>query len=213
VDIGGWHLSDDVTTPLKYTFPAGTTLGGNSMALISEATLGFSLSSSGAKSSSCPRRTGSRVRTSSTTGPRFPDQTQGRYPAGSGNWHFFNPGSLGAPNTCAFGGALPPVSNLRFLTKDAITWDALNGAQDYDLQKGNLALLRSSSGNFTTSILGCAENDGTDTRSYVPGVPAGGLYFVVRGVTFACGSGTYDEASGSQIGGRDAEIAAGAACP
>ena len=58
-----------------------------------------------------------------------------------------------------------------------------------------------------------AENDGTDTRSYVPGVPAGGLYFVVRGVTFACGTGTYDEGVASQSGGRDAEIAAGAACP
>jgi len=213
VDIGGWHLSDDVTAPLKYTFPAGTTLGGNSMALISEATLGFSLSSSGSEVILLSAADGVTGQDFFDYGPQVPDQTQGRYPAGSGYWHFFNPGSLGASNTCAFGGALPPVSNLRFLTKDAITWDALSGAQDYDLQKGNLALLRSSSGNFTTSILGCAENDGTDTRSYVPGVPAGGLYFVVRGVTFACGNGTYDEAPGSQIGGRDAEIAAGAACP
>jgi hypothetical protein len=213
VDISGWHLSDDVATPVKYTFPPGSTLGGNGRLLVSESTLGFSLSSTGSEVILLSAADGVTGQDFFDYGPQIPDQTQGRYPSGSGNWHFFNPGSLGAPNTCAFGGALPPVSNLRFLTKDAITWDALNGAQDYDLQKGNLALLRSSSGNFTTSILGCAENDGTDTRSYVPGVPAGGLYFVVRGVTFACGSGTYDEPAGSQIGGRDAEIAAGAACP
>jgi hypothetical protein len=108
---------------------------------------------------------------------------------------------------------LPAVSNLRFVAKDAIAWNALSGAQDYDVQRGDLAALRSSSGNFTASILGCAENDGTDTKSYVPDVPGAGLYFLVRGVTFACGTGTYDDGSASQSGSRDAEIAAGAACP
>jgi hypothetical protein len=39
------------------------------------------------------------------------------------------------------------------------------------------------------------------------------LYFLVRGVTFACGTGTYDDGSASQSGFRDAEIAAGATCP
>jgi len=213
VDISGWHLTDDVTTPLKYTFPPATILAGHGLVLVSESTLGFSLSSSGSEAILLSAADGVTGQDFFDYGPQIADQTQGRYPAGSGYWHFFNPGSLGAGNTCGFGGALPPVSNLRFVAKDAIAWDALNGAQDYDVQRGDLALLRSSSGNFTASILGCAENDGTDTRSYVPEVAGTGLYFVVRGVTFACGAGTYDDGTASQSGARDAEIAAGAACP
>ncbi len=213
VDISGWHLTDDVTTPIKYTFPPGTILGGHGLALLSEASLGFSLSSSGSEIILLSAADGVTGQDFFDYGPQIADQTQGRYPAGSGQWHFFNPGSLGASNTCAFGGALPPVSNLRFVAKEAIAWDPLSGAQDYDLQRGNLALLRSSSGDFTASILDCAENDSTDSKSYVPEAPVSGLYYVVRGVTFACGTGTYDEGSAGQVGVRDAEIAAGAACP
>ena len=188
-------------------------LAPGALILVSEADLGFALSSTGSEVILLSAADGVTGQDFFDYGPQIPDQTQGRYPAGSGNWHFFNPGSLGASNTCAFGGALPPVSNLRFVAKNAVAWDALSGAQDYDLQKGDLALLRSSSGNFTASILGCAENDGTDTQSYVPDVPGAGLYYLVRGVTFACGHGTYDDGAASQSGGRDAEIAAGAACP
>ena len=213
VDISGWHLSDDVTAPLKYTFPPGTILAGNALVLLSETTLGFSLSSSGSEIILLSAADGVTGQDFFDYGPQIADQTQGRYPAGSGYWHFFNPGSLGTTNTCAFGGALPPVLNLHFTAKDALAWDALIGAQDYDLQRGNLALLRSTSGDFTSSILGCAENDGTDTRSYVPEAPGAGLYYLVRGVTFACGNGTYNDGSGSQSGARDGEIAAGAACP
>ena len=63
-------------------------------------------------------------------------------------------------------------------------------------------------------MLGCAENDGTDTKSFVNDSGAGGVYYLVRGVTFACGHGTYDDGSSSQAGSRDAEIAAsGNGCP
>jgi hypothetical protein len=213
VDISGWHLTDDPTTPIKYTFPGGSVLAGHGLVLISEATLGFSLSSTGSEIILLSAADGVTGQDFFDYGPQIADQTQGRYPAGSGYWHFFNPGSLGAGNTCAFGGALPAVSNLRFVAKDAMAWNALSGAQDYDIQRGDLALLRSSSGNFATSILGCAENDSTDTKSYVPDAPGSGLYFLVRGVTFACGTGTYDDGSASQSGLRDAEIAAGATCP
>jgi hypothetical protein len=213
VDISGWHLTDDPTTPIKYTFPAGSVLAGHGLVLVSEATLGFSLSSTGSEIILLSAADGVTGQDFFDYGPQIADQTQGRYPAGSGYWHFFNPGSLGAGNTCAFGGSLPAVSNLRFVAKDAIAWNALSGAQDYDIQRGDLSLLRSSSGNFATSILGCAENDSTDTKSYVPDAPGSGLYFLVRGVTFACGTGTYDDGSSSQIGSRDAEIAAGATCP
>ena len=213
VDISGWHLSDDVTAPLKYTFPPGTIMGAHALVLVSESALGFSLSSTGSEIILLSAADGVSGQDFFDYGPQIADQTQGRYPSGSGYWHFFNPGSLGATNTCAFGGALPPVAHLRFTAKNGLTWDALVGAQDYDVQKGNLATLRSSSGDFTASILGCAENDGIDTKTYVPDVPVTGLYYLVRGVTFACGSGTYDEGSADQIGARDGEILAGAACP
>ena len=213
VDISGWHLSDDPTTPLKYAFPPTTVLGGNGRILVSESTLGFSLSSSGSEIILLSAADGVTGKDFFDYGPQIADQTQGRYPEGSGDWHFFNPGSLGAGNTCSFGGALPAVANLRFSAKTALQWDALAGAQDYDVQRGDLSVLRSSAGDFTSSILGCAENDGTDTKSFVPESPATGLYYLVRGVTFACGAGTYDEGSSDQIGSRDAEIAAGAACP
>jgi hypothetical protein len=213
VVIGGWHLTDDVTLPTKYTFLPGTTLGGNSRIVRSEAELGFSLSSTGSEVIHLVAADGLTGLDFFDYGPQTMDLSQGRYPEGSGYWHFFSPNSLGAPNTCAGGGALPPVSNLRFTAKDAIAWDVLSGAQDYDVQRGDLTVLRSSSGDFTASILGCAENDGTDTRSYVPESPGSSRFYLVRGATFACGKGTFDEGSPNQIGTRDAEIAAGAACP
>jgi hypothetical protein len=213
VDISGWHLSDDVTAPLKYVFPPSTVLGGNAHILVSESALGFSLSSSGSEIILLSAADGVTGRDFFDYGPQIADQTQGRYPEGSGYWHFFNPGSLGTSNTCSFGGALPAVTNVRFSVKTALQWDALAGAQDYDVQRGDLSVLRSSAGDFTSSILGCAENDGTDTKSFVPETSATGFYYLVRGVTFACGTGTYDEGSADQIGSRDAEIAAGAACP
>ena len=214
VDISGWHLSDDTGTPVRYTFPGGTVVGGNAAVLVSEVALGFSLSSTGSEVILLSAADGVTGQDFFDYGPQIADQTQGRFPAGSGNWHYFNPGSLGAGNTCNFGGGLPPVDNLRFTAKDAIAWNALAGAQDYDVQRGNLALLRSSLGDFTSSALGCRENNSTDTKSFVPEVPASaGYYYVVRGVTFACGTGTYDEGVADQIGSRDAEIAAGATCP
>jgi hypothetical protein len=213
VDISGWHLSDDVRTPIKYTFPPGSILSGNALVLLSETTLGFSLSSTGSEIILLSAADGVTGQDFFDYGPQIADQTQGRYPSGSGYWHFFNPGSLGAANTCAFGGALPPVLNLRFVAKDTLAWDTMTGAQDYDVQRGDLAVLRASSGNFTASILGCVENDGTDARSFVPEAPGTGRFYIVRGVTFACGSGTYDEGAASQSGARDGEIAAGAACP
>jgi len=212
-DISGWHLSDDVTSPLKYAFPAGTVLGGHGLVLVSEATLGFSLSSSGSEVIQLSAADGVTGQDYFDYGPQIADQTQGRYPAGLGYWHFFNPGSLGASNTCSFGGTLPPASGLRFVSKSVLTWDPVSGAQDYDVQRGNLMTLRSSAGDFTASILGCLENDGTDTKTLAPDVAAGGEYYLVRGVTFACGTGTYDEGGSGQVGTRDAEIAAGAACP
>lgn len=47
VDISGWGLSDDLGNPLKWVFPVGTVLAAQDFLVVDEATLGFSLSSSG----------------------------------------------------------------------------------------------------------------------------------------------------------------------
>jgi hypothetical protein len=213
VDIGSWHLTDDVDLPTKYTFPPGTALGGFGRIIVNETELGFSLSSSGSEVVHLVGPDGLTGQDYFDYGPQSMDVTQGRYPDGTGYWHFFSPHSLGSSNTCSGGGSLPAVVNLRFTGKSTIGWDPLTGAQDYDLQRGDLAALRATSGNFTAAILGCVENDSTDTRSWVPDAPGPGRFYLVRGVTFACGRGTFDDGSASQSGLRDQEVSAGAACP
>jgi hypothetical protein len=92
---------------------------------------------------------------------------------------------------------------------------ALAGADRYDLVRGSLGLLNSSGGNYTTATQACLANDqaaANYTDSALP-PPGGGFFYLVRG-TSCGGAGTYDSGAASQIGGRDAEIAASAsACP
>ena len=81
--------------------------------------------------------------------------------------------------------------------------------------RGDLAALRSSGGNFTTSSITCvADNQAATAVAVTDAVPVGaGNFYLVRGVN-ACAAGTYDSGAPSQIGSRDAEIAAAAlACP
>jgi hypothetical protein len=96
-----------------------------------------------------------------------------------------------------------------FVDKITIGWSLMGGATSYDVVKGNLAALHTSGGNFATSLLGCPENDSVDTQATDPAAPAAGngFYYLVR--TFGCGqTGTYDSGAASQVGSRDAEIAA-----
>lgn len=89
-----------------------------------------------------------------------------------------------------------------------IFWSATAGATSYDTIRGNLATLRSSGGNFATSVLACLDNNGADTQSTDGPIPAAGsgFFYLVR--ANGAGTATYDEGASSQAGSRDAEIAA-----
>lgn len=85
----------------------------------------------------------------------------------------------------------------------------------YDVVQGDVGALRASGGNFTVATQACAANNHPSTTLPYTGVPSVGdaSWFLVRRVISA-GNGTYDSGAASQIGARDAEIAAsGFDCP
>ena len=114
--------------------------------------------------------------------------------------------------------ALPsgaPLLTMQAAGTDAsLSWTPLVAATAYDVVRGDLALLRSSSGDFTPSTIGCAGNDVTGTSLTFPDDPgSGGHWYLVRAVNCR-GVGSYDSGASSQSGSRDAEIAASASpCP
>ncbi len=110
------------------------------------------------------------------------------------------------------------TTGLAFLasSKTAFGWTTVVPATVYDTVKGDLKLLRSSNGDFSTTITGCLENDGGDTQSTDASVPSAngeGFYYLVRAVNCNV-AGTYNTGHPKQIGDRDAEIALdGDSCP
>ena len=96
-----------------------------------------------------------------------------------------------------------------------LSWTALSGATTYDIVRGRLSTLRSSNGNFQSATQACVANDTPGTSFTTGGTPGAGDgdWFLVRGGNCA-GAGTYDSGTASQVGSRDAEIAAsGNDCP
>jgi hypothetical protein len=97
-----------------------------------------------------------------------------------------------------------------------LAWSAVSGVTGYDVVKGSLSVLRGSAGDFTASTTACLANDSAATVASDPDLPDidDGSFYLVRPVNACGGPGSYDEGSPSQIGSRDAEIAAAAAaCP
>jgi hypothetical protein len=87
------------------------------------------------------------------------------------------------------------------------------GAAGYDVVRGSVSTLLP--GGFSVSTNVCLANDAARTTFVDPDLPAAGDadWYLVRAYN-ACGVGTYDEGSASQIGSRDAAIAASqGACP
>ena len=120
---------------------------------------------------------------------------------------------------CATACAAPPPGGATTISvaagPDVVSWTAIAGADTYDLVRGSLGLLGSSGGNFTTSLQACVVNDlaATSFPDATPAPVGNGFYYLVRGASCG-GAGTYDEGGGSQVGSRDAEIAASASnCP
>jgi hypothetical protein len=107
------------------------------------------------------------------------------------------------------------VGELRFQTDDDLTWSRSSEQRAFDVVRGNLATLRNSAGNFTSSLEACIEDGALENSSIDIGAPGSGVkwYYLVRAVGCAA-NGSYDENSPSQQGTRDPEIAASpATCP
>ncbi|RLE16911.1 MAG: hypothetical protein DRJ50_14630, partial [Actinobacteria bacterium] len=100
------------------------------------------------------------------------------------------------------------------LNRDTLFWTPLAGASSYDVFVGDLLALRSSGGDYSSSVLGCVPPTVEDTTVGYSENPGEGeaLWILVRGVS-AAGSMTFESLGDSQVGLRDDEIAAGAGCP
>ncbi len=99
--------------------------------------------------------------------------------------------------------------------KQAMHWSDVLEADRYDVVKGDLQALRSTGGDFTSTLLGCLEDDSRDARSGDSSDPSAGegFYYLVRAQA-ACKSGTFNSGPPGQSGDRDSEIASSPhACP
>jgi hypothetical protein len=101
---------------------------------------------------------------------------------------------------------------LTFSAKTTLSWASHADAVGYDVVRGDLNGLRSSGGNFTTSITACVVRNTTVTTQNVPGIPASGNgFFYLYRFRYPGGPVSYEEFPeylGNQLGLRDAEIAA-----
>lgn len=102
-----------------------------------------------------------------------------------------------------------PIVGLRFgPAKSRLAWSRAAGVAVYDVVKGELNQLRDVGGDFGASLDACLTEDGAAAESQDPANPLPGqsFFYVVRGQ--GCGpDGSYDEATGTQVAGRDPGIA------
>jgi len=208
VNLAGYHITDERDDPAKFTMPSGVFISPGAYISLDENILGFSWSSTGVEVIQVTNAAGGAV-DFYDYGPQSNDVSEGRFPNGSSNWHFFDPQSRGFPNTCN-GSTLGTVTNLRFVSEIAFAWDSVFGAEDYDTVSVDVGALRASGGNYTAALDECARNNGRGTLAWDDATPAPGgvIGYVVRATSFSCDFGTYDTTSPSQQGSRDAEIAA-----
>jgi hypothetical protein len=109
----------------------------------------------------------------------------------------------------------PPPPDLPSLTITKLdgdvllSWTKVAGATQYDIVVGDLGLLRSSGGDFSLATTECLDDNCTTHKKFFePGSePFEGAVVMVRG-TNCGGNGSYNSGGISQVGLRDAEIAA-----
>ncbi len=97
----------------------------------------------------------------------------------------------------------------------ALSWTTLSIAAAYDVVAGDLATLRATGGDFAAATSSCLANNQTGTTLPHTAAPVagGGFWFLVRGRAGPVKL-SLDTFTSSQIGSRDAEVAASAAaCP
>jgi hypothetical protein len=96
-----------------------------------------------------------------------------------------------------------------------LTWTSVSFATGYDVVRGGLQTLRTTLGDFSAATTNCLGNDlGATTVNDLQSPTVGqGFWYALRAEN--CGGGaSYNSGASSQIGSRDAEIAAsGHACP
>ena len=112
---------------------------------------------------------------------------------------------------------IPPVTGSPALSvtnsfsgSTLLGWSPVPNGQVGDLVRGRVSTLESSGGNYTLSTETCLlDHDSGRTYSDASVPPLNdAFWYLSRDVNLCSGPGTYDEGSGSQVGSRDAEIAA-----
>jgi hypothetical protein len=96
-----------------------------------------------------------------------------------------------------------------------LSWTPIQDSTAYDVVRGDIAVLSITHGDFSAAIDACAFNNTLETSAPAMGDPVAGdgFFYLVRPMNCG-GPGSYDTADGSQVGSRDAEIAASPhACP
>jgi hypothetical protein len=115
---------------------------------------------------------------------------------------------IGAYEFCS-GGLPGAVSGLRFdADRQTLRWTAAANAQSYDVLRGSLDVLHTSSGDFDAAADACAADDVAGTSLADIAVPSPGTasFWLVRGV--GCGGlpGTWDDGSVRQVNSRDVAV-------
>ncbi len=102
-----------------------------------------------------------------------------------------------------------------FVARGLIEWTTVLEAAGYDLVRGDVQALSRSGGDFSLATEVCLADDHPESSFAYEGIPepGRGFWFLVRPVMGQV-NGTYNTLLGSQVGGRDEEIAAsGHDCP
>ncbi|RLE19772.1 MAG: hypothetical protein DRJ50_11770, partial [Actinobacteria bacterium] len=217
VDLFGYGITDERDTPMKFTIPWHLFIAPGAWISIDETILLFAWSSTGVEVVQIVDAAGGAV-DFYDYGLQSDDISEGRFPDGTPNWHFFPEfgHTRGWSNTCS-GTALAPVENLRFLAATCLAWDPVVLAEDYDTIAVDVGTLVSSAGDYSASVIDCARNNARSTIVCNDTVPVAGqvIGYVVRASSFSCDFGTYDApVPNEQQGPRDSGIAAApGACP
>ena len=122
VDLSGYHLSDDVTAPSKWAFPAGATINANAYMRVWCSGRDVSVGTTFHTNFKITQTAGDNVVFSDASGaiidtfiiniPNQVNQSWGRYPDGSASWYIFTDPTPGTSNTTAHKNAYAEKPNM-----------------------------------------------------------------------------------------------------